>query len=593
MKKNLHNLFCMIVMLKPLFSWKVYLFVIISGGLAFLPNIQLIVTERIGNALPSSIQQGQFGELIVLLVVQAGIFALIQIFIAGNRMIEKQLNSQFKCYLQEVVHKKMSKVKISLLERADVHNQMMTLSSTLPSLGFPLLMNLFNLAKSVLSISVMLYVMRNIHGSVLIIIAAVSFLNVFIVRKYYHRQLQIYVQASEDSRKAEYLSGLLTDRELASEVRMFQLNQFIISRWKTLFISVEKLQVQFKNKQELLYGSLQILTQVLQLVMLVILVLFTSFTIGTYLLVTQGLLHLQNTAHELVESFNRLQETSIYLPSFFKVLQLDEEAEEPHLIQFQGLNHEIKIQNMSFKYPNSERNVLQQIDMTIHVGEKVAIVGHNGSGKTTLVKCLLGLYDHYEGEIVIDGVSLQNYDKNSLREHIAVLLQNYGKYPMSVQENIWLSEEGDGDNNQQLWDAIRLSDSQDFINALPDFMETQLNPTFSDGVDLSGGQWQKIGLARAYYKNADIVILDEPTAAIDPLAEDRLFQGMLTHLLNKTAIILTHRLGICRWVDKIIVMDGGRVVEIGSHDKLMEEGTYYKEMYDSQLKWYVNCKAAK
>ncbi|MGG3282552.1 ABC transporter ATP-binding protein [Paenibacillus solani] len=588
MRRNFHHLFSMIVMLKPLFSWKVYLFVMISVGLAFLPNLQLIVTERIGNALPTSIQLGQFGELIVLLVVQAGIFALIQMFSSGNRMIEKQLTSQFKCYLEEVIHKKMSKVKISLLERADVHNQMMTLSNTLPSLGFPLLMNLFNFAKSILSISIMLYVMRNIHASVLIIIAAVSFLNVFIVRKYYHRQLQMYVQASEDSRKAEYLSGLLTNRELASEVRMFQLNQFIISRWKTLFVNVEKLQVQFKNKQEILYGSLQILTQILQLAMLIILVLFTSFTIGTYLLVTQGLLHLQNTAHELVESFNRLQEAAINLPSFFKVLQFDEESEEPDSLQFQGLKHTIQIQNMSFKYPNTERKALQHINMTIHAGEKVAIVGHNGSGKTTLVKCLLGLYDPDEGDIVIDGVSLRDYDKNSLRRHIAVLLQNYGKYPMSVQENIWLGEERGGDNDQRLWDAVRLSDSQDFISALPRFLKTQLNPIFNDGVDLSGGQWQKIGLARAYYKNADIVILDEPTAAIDPLAEDRLFQGMLTHLRDKTAIMLTHRLGICRWVDKIIVMDGGRVVEIGSHDRLMEEGSYYKEMYENQLKWYVN-----
>lgn len=592
MKRSLHNLFCMIKMLKPLFSWKIYLFIIILGMLAFLPNIQLIVTERIGNALPYSIQQGQYGELIVLLVIQAGIFALIQIFIAGNRMLEKQLNSHFKCYLQEIVHKKMSRVKISLIERADVHNQMMTLSNTLPSFGFPLLMNFFNFAKSILSISVMLYVMRNIHVSVLIIIATVSFLNVFIVRKYYHRQLQIYLQASEDSRKAEYLSGLFTDRELASEVRIFQLNQFIISRWKTLFTNVEKLQVQFKNKQELLYGSLQIITQVLQLVMLIILVLFTSFTVGTYMLVTQGLLHLQNTAHELVESFNRLQETSIYLPSFFEILQFEEESEEPHLIQFGGLNQGIKVQNMSFKYPNSERYVLQQINLTIHKGEKVAIVGHNGSGKTSLVKCLLGLYDQYEGEIVIDDVSLHDYDKNSFRKHIAVLLQIYGKYPMSVQENIWLNNEGDSRNDPKLQKAAQLSDSQDFINTLPHLMETQLNPIFDDGMDLSGGQWQKIGLARAYYRNAGIVILDEPTAAIDPLAEDRLFQGMLAHLTNKTAIILTHRLGICRWVDKIVVMDGGRIVEIGSHDKLINEGSYYKEMYDSQLKWYVNATVA-
>lgn len=580
----------MLSVLKRTFSWKLYCFVVLAGVLVILPNAQLMITEYIGNSLPAAIEHRQFDKLIALLAVQAGIFALIQLCIALNKILETQLSSQYKCLLEEKVHTKLSNVKITLLERSETHNQIMALSNTLQHLGFPLLKHLIQFAKSSLTIAVMLYVMRNIHWSVLAIIVTVSFLHVFAIRKYFRKQMEIYMQTSEPSRKAKYYAGLLIDRELVGEVRTFQLNSFILSKWKSLFFHIEKMQVRLTNKQDLLLGSLQMISQALQFMMLLILVLFTSFTVGTYLMVTQGLLQLQNMAHELVESVNRLQETSVYLPSFFKVMELEEEEQDERLLPFQGLKREIKLENVSFRYPNAASYALKQINIEIKAGEKVAIVGHNGSGKTTLVKCLLGIYDHYEGEIFLDGIPMRHYDKKSVRAHLSVLLQHFGKYPLSLRDNISLHDGEGGGHADRLLEAVRLSDASGFADGLPNGIETPLNPVFGDGVDLSGGQWQKIGLARAYYKNSDIVILDEPTAAIDPLSEDRLFEGMLAHLQNKTALILTHRLGICRQADKIIVMDGGEVVEMGSHDRLMSRGGYYKRMYETQAKWYVHAK---
>ncbi|OPA81304.1 hypothetical protein BVG16_03020 [Paenibacillus selenitireducens] len=585
----------MIRILKPKFSIKLYLFVILQCILIFVPNLQLILTQKIGDILPQSIAGGDYEDMIILLAIQAGAMLGLQLLHATIKVIDIQLKSQYKCYLEEKLHTKLSKVKIPLLERAETHNQISTLYRVIQELGFPLLKNLINFIQTILTLLVMLYIMRNIHWGVIAIIVVVSFVNVLAVQKYIKKQMDIYREISEPERKAKYFSGLFVDKEIVNEIRMFRIAKLILSKWKLLLIDIENKQMNLAKRQEYLYAGIQIITHILQFFMFLILIFFTHFTIGTYMLVSQGILQLQTTARDLVDSIKNIQEITGYLPSYFCVMQLEEEdGEQSDSNQhFHNLNKEIRLVDVSYKYENANTYALHKVNLSIKSQEKVAIVGHNGSGKTTLVKCILGLYDNYIGEIYYDDISLRRYSRDSIRQHISVLLQEFGKYPMTLEENIALDFRNDALDipkddvvDKKLFDALHVSDSDDFIRKLQTGIKTSLNPIYENGVDLSGGQWQKIGLARAYYKNADIVFLDEPTSAIDPLSEHRLFTGMLQHLSDKTAVILTHRLGICRWVDKIIVMENGSVIEMGTHQQLMQQGGRYCEMYQKQTTWY-------
>lgn len=268
---------------------------------------------------------------------------------------------------------------------------------------------------------------------------------------------------------------------------------------------------------------------------------------------------------------------------YHKYFELSEESEGG---EQEPLNSCIEFRHVSFCYPGTEKTVIDDVSFVINPGEKISIVGENGEGKTTLIKLLLGLYKPDKGEILVGGERLEEFSAEQKTKIFGTIFQDFNKYALTLRENISIG--GNLSNDAEINDVIRKAKVDRFLDKLPGKIDTLLTKKFADGVDLSGGEWQRVAIARALMGNKPILILDEPTSQLDPMAESKLYSEFKNLSKDKTSIFITHRLGSTMITDRILVLSRGRIAEEGTHQALMNLGGIYADMFQSQKKWYVS-----
>jgi ATP-binding cassette subfamily B protein len=246
----------------------------------------------------------------------------------------------------------------------------------------------------------------------------------------------------------------------------------------------------------------------------------------------------------------------------------------------------IEFRDVSFSYPGNERRVIDRINFMLHTNERLALIGENGQGKTTIVKLITRLYDPTEGQILLDGVDLREYDLEDLHREIGVIFQDFMRYEMSARDNIAVGHIDHINNLELLTNAAHKSLADDVISRLPGGFEQMLGRRFEQGVDLSGGEWQKVALARAYLRDAQLLILDEPTAALDARSEFEVFHRFAELTAGKMALFISHRFSTVRSADRILVLENGKIAEEGTHDQLASMGGRYAEMFEMQASSY-------
>jgi ATP-binding cassette subfamily B protein len=283
-----------------------------------------------------------------------------------------------------------------------------------------------------------------------------------------------------------------------------------------------------------------------------------------------------------------MYEHQLYLQTLFELLDFTPEVRAPeHPIPFgRPIQQGIEFRNVSYTYEGKDEPAIDNVSFTIAKGETVAIVGHNGAGKTTLVKLLARLYDPQEGQVLIDGHDVRNYDPDALRNEFGVLFQDYVSYQFSARENIGVGRIERLDEMPAIADAALKSGASSIIEGLPQGYETVLGKWFDGGVNLSGGEWQKVALGRAFMREAQILILDEPSAALDAKAEYELFSRLQELAHGRTAIFISHRFSTVRRADRILVFEHGRLIESGTHDELVALGGRYAELFNLQAASY-------
>lgn len=384
-------------------------------------------------------------------------------------------------------------------------------------------------------------------------------------------------ESTIDERRAWYLDWLLTGAETAQEVRLFKLGTYFQDSFRRVRQNLRQRKLRLAIHQtvwEILTGTLSLLLAGIALLDVLLQTMKGRFSLGDLALFYQAFNQGMSLSQSLLTNVGQLYENTLFLGNLYEFLDFEPQVKDLASPQIAGaaLHSGIRFRDVSFRYPGSERLVLQNLNMTIPAGKIVAIVGPNGSGKSTLVKLLCRFYDPQQGTVEFDEVSLGQISRDSLRERISVLFQTPVRYNASAAENIAYGRLG-AEATVEL--AAEDAGAATIISALPKGYETHLGRWLSDGVELSVGEWQRVALARALYRNAPILVLDEPTSAMDPWTELEWARRFREIAAGRTAIVITHRFTTAMFSDRIFVMQDGQVREEGSHEELLATGGFY------------------
>ncbi len=398
---------------------------------------------------------------------------------------------------------------------------------------------------------------------------------------------QVSYELGVSRRRKMILADLMADRRAAAEVRSFNMGHFLLRSYNVLASYERAVRLRLARSQSLVRLAGDAAAGAgMGLVYVALAVLLSIGWIGLPVAGT-AVLTIQlavSSLSRLLVSVNSCYESGLYFSDYLDFCQQAE----------QGLPHAgsrpappgfdvIKASRIGFSYPGSARAALTDVSVEIRRGEVIALVGENGSGKTTLAKLLAGLYEPCSGEITWDGQSLADVDREQLRERIAVIMQDYTRWPMTALENITMGRPRD---DRLLATATAAAGTDRVIETLPAGYDTHLDRRFRGGTEPSGGQWQRIAIARGFYRDAALLICDEPTSALDARAEHELFEMIRAHAEDRTVLLITHRLASVRYADRIYVLDHGRIVEQGTHDLLMADGGLYADLYTLQASAY-------
>jgi ATP-binding cassette subfamily B protein len=409
-------------------------------------------------------------------------------------------------------------------------------------------------------------------------------------------------------RELDYLRYIGASDETAKEVKMFGLAEYLANRYETISRQYYRENRALATRRAFWGGALATLGTggyYAAYIVIIVQTLRGALSLGDMTFLAGSFRSMRQTLEAALGRFAGIAEGALYLQDLFDFFALrpriaafsasqENNSEKPSPATKPApspiprpIREGFRFENVGFRYVNSERWALRNVSFDLRAGEKLALVGENGAGKTTLVKLLARLYDPTEGRILLDGKDLREYDANELRAEIGVIFQDFIRYQMQVSVNIAVGRIEERENRERIENAAAQSLADTVIQRLPEGYEQMVGRYFQQGVDLSGGEWQKLGLARAYMRDAQVLILDEPTASLDARAEHEVFERFAELTTGKTAVLISHRFSTVRMADRILVLEAGTPLEIGSHNELVATGGRYAELFALQRKGYL------
>jgi ATP-binding cassette subfamily B protein len=494
-------------------------------------------------------------------------------------------------HMCDILHAKSIEVDLEYYENAKYLDTLRRAQQEGPYRPTQIINGLARLGQSGISLVAMTGLLFTFHWVVAVVLFAATIPGVLVRLSYSGKMYRWKRERTQAERIADYFDWMLTGDMYAKEIRLFGLGDLI----KRRFSDVRK---QLRNERLEISRTRSIAELVAQVS--ATLAVFGSFGFIAYRTV-QGIITLGDMVmyfgafqrglgylQDMLGGLADLYENNLFISNLYEFLDLEPKVKEPlHPLAIpRPMRKGFSFEQVSFQYPNGNRKVLEDISLTIKPGEVVALVGENGSGKTTLVKLLCRLYDPIRGSISLDGIDLRGFETMALRREISVIFQDYVKYHLTARENIWFGDIDLPTEDQQIAAAARHAGADDLIARLPKGYETILGKLFEDGEELSIGEWQKVALARAFVRDAQIIVLDEPTSSLDAKSEYEVFEKF-RHLLNgRSAVLISHRFSTVRMADRIFVLDEGKIIESGSHGQLMQARGKYAYLFEKQARYY-------
>lgn len=580
--------------------WIMLLLTLISVLTGLLPVLTAYVAAQLINALAAAFtaalasQPVAFGEITGLLILQFVCIFAKSFLTHCNTAVTRVSGELVVNHVKLMMMEKAKTVDLQSFDKPDFYERLENAGREAGMRPIQILNAAFTTVSTVISMVSFVAILFAISPAapfLIILLSVPSAIVSFVYRKKTFRYVR---RRSKDRRQLNYYSDLMIHKDMVKEIRMFGLSDSFIDRYREIFRKYFKGLKSLYVREGVWNISVSLVSSLVNCLLFLYVarkVWMGELMVGDYSLYTGALNSIASGVNSLISATSTIYEGTLFIDNL--ITFMNEESTvvpkaDPPLAVRRHTPHKIELINLSFRYPGSRRYVLHGINAVIEPGSTIALVGLNGAGKTTLIKLITRLYDPTEGQILLDGQDIRDYDTKELYRLFGIIFQDFGKYAVSVGENIAFGDVEREPDAEQIRKAAHQSDADTFIEKLPNGYQTALQRYFEeDGIELSIGQWQKLSIARAFYSDSDILILDEPTASLDALAEQEIFSQFDRLRQDKTTIFVSHRLSSATTADCIWVIDGGELIEQGSHAELMaEKGVYYK-LFTTQADRYV------
>lgn len=563
---------------------------------AILPAAQAWVGKLIIDAIVNAVQQNLapmvgLRTVMPFLLLEFGLVLIGSISSQVRNLSDRILQSQLTNHINNLIIKKAISLDLQFFEDPIFYDSLQNARRQADNSALNIVNSALQIAQQVVTLASLsiLLVRFNPWLAVIVFVSAIpSFLS---QSQYAERAFRAVTHRAPESRLLNYLEMLLTGNENVKEIKLFGLGEPLRKRYQDLFTKfyLEDRAIAIrKTIAGLAWGLLSNLAFYGSYAWIALRTVTSLISLGDMTMFLSIIRQSQNSVRSLLDSLNRLYESNLYLDNLMSYLEQQPLMKAPAkgIIAPVNITSGIEFRHVSFHYPGSNITVLNDINFAINPEERIALVGLNGSGKTTLIKLLTRLYDPTEGQILLDGVDLREYDLPSLRQIFGVIFQDFVHYQFTVQENIGFGQIEDVGNLARIKAAAEQGGANKIIEEMPLGYATMLGRRWEKGMELSGGQWQKIALARAFMRKAEVLVLDEPTSALDAIAEYEVFQRFGELVKDRIAVLISHRFSTVRMADRIVVLSDGKVHEIGSHADLMNLDGFYAHLFKLQAEGY-------
>ena len=533
-----------------------------------------------------------FQAVVFLALLQLAVFAFSSLLGTIRNICQQLLQNSVTMSIQLMVMEKAATLDLAFYEDPASYDLLRRAQNDSVSRPVMMISTAFGLLQTLLTFITMIALLL-VVSPLLAAIALLSPIPAFIAdTRYGWRGYNIARWGSRLLRRMNYLVQLVTTDSFAKEVKLFGLGGYFIKRYRLIaqaFYGAQQRQVTRRYSVGFLWGILSTLATSATYLYVAVQAIAGRLTLGDLTLYTTAAQSVQGSIQGILAGFTGMYEHNLYLNNLFELMGTTTSLPRPvdPTPVPRPLRGQITFENVTFGYPGSEQNALTDLSFTVQPGETMAVVGRNGAGKTTLFKLICRLYDPRQGRILIDGVDIREYEPDELRRQIGAMFQDYVTYQATAAENIGLGDLPQIDDRQAIVQAGQEGGADELIAKLPDGYDTALGKWFDAGVNLSGGEWQKVALARAFMRDAPILLLDEPTAALDAQAEYDLFERLKSLTSGRTAVYISHRFSTVRRADRILFLEHGRLVEEGTHEQLMRLNGRYARLFRMQAAAYT------
>lgn len=565
---------------------------------ALISPLSLYITQRLIDNIGLFIA-GKNGKWIV---IQWGLLLMLSmIFLSSNVFIDNILNIKIKRILNQTftsdIISKFKSMEYSCFENSNMLNTINRMGANPQEK----IIDIFNSTMESLTQFFMMVGTAVIFAQVSVWFA-IGFLVLLLPMIWFNFKgmdllNNMYNNQSESERWMRYYAGLMSEKNALVELKVFKAVECINKKWKYKADNVLKERIEITIKAQKYYGLSKLIFKIWTFFVAIILILHLingNISIGIFTALMTSTGKILDNSVALSKNFSTLSQKYIEISQYYKFMDFPIEKEyskenfDTQLENRQDMT--IGFENVSFYYPNDngeKKEIIKNVSFQVKSSESIAIVGENGAGKSTIVKLLCGLYQPTGGKITINGIDMKYLSREEFRKVISVVFQDYAKYELSLRENIGFGDVSRINQDQELIKALDIGMAKGLLELSPKGLDANMGKLNNDGIDLSGGQWQRLAIARACFADSAFVILDEPTAAMDPVAESQMYHSFIAALQNKGSIIISHRLASAKIADKIVVIKNGMVEEIGSHEELMSRDGVYKKMFIAQSSWYI------